>query len=460
MLRHPFIAVALGAVVLMLVPLGTARAETILIDDFNDGNDDGWTQYDGLTDAGPRIVDASSGVYHLQSTGPANTHPEDNHVWSTWNASGDPVFSNGLVRVKVRSDSSGGIVGPILRVVNPSEPESGYYFLADPHWERFFIARFDARVGHDWREFYLPYPRLRFNDRQDWIIEGGCVDNLLSMKVWLDGYPEPEFPQLAILDPEPLPYGVLGVYSFINVSSDPVRIDATFDDIYFTPEATAMLRVPGTYCTVIDDDSDSVFDDQGDTFSDRSSKPAGGVGESDSESSNFMSRLIARFDLPGSTGGPIDASLLQSATLRFFLEDITNMPAGPVSVFHSVSSNSMVMSPWEDYEDGSFADTELDLVQPADARQAYYEVDVTEFVQADYAADGADPSSAFRLQINQAAFVEDNLSHRYVFTMPGAETNHPELVLTFIPEPSTIALGGLGVLGLVACRWRRKKHAA
>ncbi len=48
----------------------------ILIGDFNDGNDDGWTHWDNLPvdsgGPGPGIFDASSGKYHIQSTGPTN----------------------------------------------------------------------------------------------------------------------------------------------------------------------------------------------------------------------------------------------------------------------------------------------------------------------------------------------------------------------------------------------------
>jgi hypothetical protein len=60
------------------------------------------------------------------------------------------------------------------------------------------------------------------------------------------------------------------------------------------------------------------------------------------------------------------------------------------------------------------------------------ELDVTNLVLADYAADADDPLSAFRLQVNEAVFLEDDQSHRYRFTMAGAAANHPELALTFI----------------------------
>ena len=73
----------------------------------------------------------------------------------------------------------------------------------------------------------------------------------------------------------------------------------------------------------------------------------------------------------------------------------------------------------------------MDLFGPTDANGTFY-VDVTDLVLADYAADGADPVSAFRLQVNEAAFIEDDLSHRYELTMPAAGFDGPQLLLTFV----------------------------
>ena len=99
--------------------------------------------------------------------------------------------------------------------------------------------------------------------------------------------------------------------------------------------------------------------------------------------------------------------------------------------------------------------TILSLVNPAICAAI-----VSQLELADYAADEGNPLSAFRLQVNEAVFVEDDQIHRYRFAMPGAfaapvaEPNHPELVLTFIPEPSTLllALLALGVVG----GWRKR----
>ena len=79
----------------------------------------------------------------------------------------------------------------------------------------------------------------------------------------------------------------------------------------------------------------------------------------------------------------------------------------------------------------------------------FYELDVTERVLADYVGDGLDPLSAFRLQVNEAVFFEDNQTNRYRFTMPGGTVGlRPELVLTFaaVPEPSAFALAALALL--------------
>ncbi len=56
--------VVLGGMALLLAPVSVGSATWILIDDFNDLNDEGWTQGDVLTTAGPRIVDANSGEFN------------------------------------------------------------------------------------------------------------------------------------------------------------------------------------------------------------------------------------------------------------------------------------------------------------------------------------------------------------------------------------------------------------
>jgi hypothetical protein len=215
-----------------------------------------------------------------------------------------------------------------------------------------------------------------------------------------------------------------------------------------------MSLPPGQSYAVADNDSDLTFDDLGDKTNDRLAAATGFVGEADSEDRNSVTRLVVKFGLANL---PDAVGRLESATLRFFLEDIGGVPTGPVSVWHSIDDNDVEQLA-SDYEDLSYEDTLLDLVKPSDEGQAYYEVDVTEFVVADYAADEKIPQSAFRIQVDTIVFVDDGQEGRYRFAMPGAEANHPELVLTFIPEPSTLVLATFGLLGLLI--HARQRNAA
>ena len=202
-----------------------------------------------------------------------------------------------------------------------------------------------------------------------------------------------------------------------------------------------------------DDDSDGVFDDTGDVAVDVSANNRSQVGEFDT-SMNKMQRLVAKFALPEINEDLFD---LESAKLRFYLDAILGTPEGPLSVFHSETDNDLDILA-SDYENPSYVDTMLDLIEPGDSSGQYYELDVTDLVLADYAADGLDPLSAFRLEVSEAVFFEDGVKNSYRLLMPGAFSNHPELVLAFtaVPEPSTFTLALLALLGLVLCHRRRR----
>jgi len=211
--------------------------------------------------------------------------------------------------------------------------------------------------------------------------------------------------------------------------------------------AVGLEGTPAATYTVADTDADSVFDDLGDKANDKRFSARASVGEVDSETGNSISRLVAKFNLPEATD---PGNTLKSAVLRFFLEDITGTPAGPVSLYHGPGDNDLDRAA-SDFESELYTDTGLDLVSPTDAAQAFYELDVTDLVLQDYAVDGPNRLSAFRLQIDEAPFQEDNVSARYRFTMPGSAVSQPQLLLTFVPEPSSVLLAAV-VLVLLAAR--------
>ncbi len=78
-----------GAIVLAL----TAGARADLLDDFNDGNDDGWTRFTVPDPLPGAMWDASTGVYRLSAPGP---NPPGSAVISILDITADPFFSNGF----------------------------------------------------------------------------------------------------------------------------------------------------------------------------------------------------------------------------------------------------------------------------------------------------------------------------------------------------------------------------
>jgi len=233
------------------------------------------------------------------------------------------------------------------------------------------------------------------------------------------------------------------------------------NDIYqaaITPVTNLAMDVsPTASYTVVDDDRDATFDNLGDAATDTLSRQRSAVGEFDTEAGNRVVRAVVKFQLPLLLPEPGESFPgLKSATLRLFLEDIDGAPAGPVSLFHSLTDNDSDVLP-EDYENTTYTDTLLDLVAPGDPAGQYYELDVTDWVRADYGTNYTDGFSAFRLQINEAEFFEDDQSARYRFAMPGNEDHRPELVLSFVPEPPAWVLLVLGAFGLCASPGVRRR---
>src|SRR5262245_32353291 len=96
---------------LVLVAMTTVAAGgggAILIDNFNDGNDDGWSRMDltAGTPWGPATYDASSGEYLLETPGPVPVDdPNVGTIIATWEKSrGKSRFSNGSIRGRVRAN--------------------------------------------------------------------------------------------------------------------------------------------------------------------------------------------------------------------------------------------------------------------------------------------------------------------------------------------------------------------
>ena len=194
----------------------TVDAETVLIDNFNDGNDDGWTHYTS------GIFDASSFAYNLKSS--------QTLISSGWDGSSDPKFSEGFLRTKIRKETLGIGVALFMRATGGL----GDYVVAGTTDDTFGIFRTDygpPRTQHelvklDKAEFFM-------DPNEYWWIEGGFVGNQITLKVWRDGELEPSLPQLTVTD-STYTTGVFGVAAVKSSIAPPPQISVFFDDIYFT----------------------------------------------------------------------------------------------------------------------------------------------------------------------------------------------------------------------------------
>ena len=77
-------------------------------------------------------------------------------------------------------------------------------------------------------------PGISFDPGEDWWMEGGAIGDQITMKVWKDGDPEPEEPQLSLRD-STYSEGWFALDANMNFGSQtPGFPDATFDDVQFT----------------------------------------------------------------------------------------------------------------------------------------------------------------------------------------------------------------------------------
>ena len=223
-----------------------ARGE--LIDDFNDGNDDGWTRLDllDLTGVGSANFDASSTQYVISSDGELPVLPEAcNGAGAFWTPSlTDPQFANGTVRAKVSFDTDISNAFVALRL---DAAGNGYDFAANNAVDRIFVDRLAGFVGLPGGLSSIPFT---LETGEEYIIEGSAIGSQLAMKIWKVGDAEPATPQLMATD-DTHDSGALWVAAYY-CANPPVggQLSARFDDVTFTvPEpSSALIAMVGCVC--------------------------------------------------------------------------------------------------------------------------------------------------------------------------------------------------------------------
>lgn len=151
-------------------------------------------------------------------------------------------------------------------------------------------------------------------------------------------------------------------------------------------------------------------------------------------------KLLLKFDIPNL--GAAAADQLQSATLRVFVDRVVgDIDLAEISLFHSTSDDDYEILA-SDLTDASYTDTNIDIFQPGNTLDRYFEVDVTDWLLSDYTQDGVDPVTSFRLEPTE----------EFRISLLSRSREQPQLVLTFVPEPNASVLLILGVIAIMPAR--------
>ena len=225
--RKCVLRVVLRWLILFLVT-ATATSDTMLVDDFEDGHDDGWIH--APRSGKPSVYEVISGEYVLKSDtrlfGPTG-------VSAYLDESSEAGYADGFWRTTVRADLPNSNPLLFLRVQDQdlSRIWKFYGFVSAVSDSSFGIIKFDSNAGG------FPTTLDRgvipgFEVGEDWVLEAGTVGNQLSFKAWAAGEPEPRFPQLTAIDSSFASGGfAIDVGVAPGVGSD--LIAGSFDDIYF-----------------------------------------------------------------------------------------------------------------------------------------------------------------------------------------------------------------------------------
>jgi hypothetical protein len=243
-MRRKFTAIGLSLVAALVLTAGGPNS-TILVDDFDDGTDDGW-EHEDFTPAQMATFDASSGSYTLDSVVPVPiTDPNAGAVASEWGPSRDaPRFSNGTLRGTCRANTQGSTVGFQLRCNDEAFTDYGFY--GSTSFGTFYIESFDATTHPEAPQSIIAIAdpaEFPFVAGQAYRIEASVVGQNIQMKAWKLGDPEPDKPMLSLQDKSLKPDS--GTLICVAAFFDPdrlskqgvtaVRTSGTFNDITFTP---------------------------------------------------------------------------------------------------------------------------------------------------------------------------------------------------------------------------------
>ncbi|HZN32827.1 MAG TPA: hypothetical protein VFB80_03380 [Pirellulaceae bacterium] len=234
---------ALG-LVLAAGTLLASGGHTILIDDFNDRDSEGWVETDFTGGRGSFSAHTRS---YVLKTGPiAVDDPSVGTLDADWEPSEDnPLYANGTLRARIRANTYGTTVGLLMR--DTHELEADYGFYGSTSFGTFYIEYFNFSENPDAPQTILAMAdpeEFPFEADVDYILEARVVGDKLSLKAWREGDSEPSEPMLVVKDNRltaDVATGLATIAFFdpaplIEQGVERVRVNATVDDITFTPQ--------------------------------------------------------------------------------------------------------------------------------------------------------------------------------------------------------------------------------
>lgn len=221
---------------------GATRAATVVSDDFNDGNDQGWTHYDPLASFGaPGTFTVSGGSYRLQaaiSPDPGTLGAGRAGSLRLDTNSGDFFTSVDIVAWDDNADQAFGLLSRIREVGLGTT--DGYGFLYVPADHNFEMERFDNEADHR----IGPIISITLDPARDYRITfAGTGDRFTGEVFDLADLTTP----LLVLDATDGTY-TTGVSGLLVADASPSGVvsDATFDNYLSTvPEPASVLLLLG-----------------------------------------------------------------------------------------------------------------------------------------------------------------------------------------------------------------------
>jgi len=242
-----------------------SSVEALLIDDFSDGNDDGWNRGGNLEPLSQPMFDASSGRYQMGSSGDVDWLLETptSQVFPGLGAgyissSGNSQYGNGVFTVNVILDNSSSSAFLSLRGAPQSPPgrlwASAYHFSVNNAGDALYIARQggdSACAAQVAAECYLGSLGLSPGSVSagiEYFLQASAIGDTLGLKFWAATDPEPSAPQLTALTTQHLVTlsgtGIgVGLYAsevisvpteFPGIVTSP-PISGSFDNVSFSP---------------------------------------------------------------------------------------------------------------------------------------------------------------------------------------------------------------------------------